>query len=66
MTKKKSASSLISELKRKTRKAYSSEDKIRIVIEGMRGEVSVAELRRTEGIAQTNYYKVEQRLHGSR
>jgi transposase len=66
MTKKKSASSLISELKRKTRKAYSSEDKIRIVIEGMRGEVSVAELCRTEGIAQTNYYKVEQRLHGSR
>tara|TARA_B110000090_G_scaffold203597_1_gene248415 strand:+ start:1011 stop:1211 length:201 start_codon:yes stop_codon:yes gene_type:complete len=66
MTKKKSASSLISELKRKTRKAYSSEDKIRIVIEGMRGEVSVAELRRTEGVAQTNYYKVEQRLHGSR
>jgi hypothetical protein len=32
----------------------------------MRGEVSVAELRRTEGVAQTNYYKVEQRLHGSR
>ena len=44
MTKKKSASSLISELKRKTRKNYSSEDKIRIIIEGMRGEVSVAEL----------------------
>lgn len=54
MTKKKSASSLISELKRKTRKAYSSEDKIRIVIEGMRGEVSVAELCRIEGIAQPN------------
>ena len=57
MTKKKSASSLISELKRKTRKAYSSEDKIRIVIEGMRGEVSVAELCLIEGIAQPNYYK---------
>ena len=57
MTKKKSASSLISELKRKTRKNYSSEDKIRIIIEGMRGEVSVAELCRQEGIAQANYYK---------
>ena len=57
MTKKKSASSLISELKRKTRKSYSSEDKIRIVIEGMRGEVSVAELCRIEGIVQPNYYK---------
>mgnify|MGYP001587610227 CR=1 FL=1 len=57
MIKKKSASSLISELKRKTRKNYSSEDKIRIIIEGMRGEVSIAELCRQEGIAQGNYYK---------
>lgn len=57
MTKKKSASSLISELKRKTRKNYSSEDKIRIIIEGIRGEVSIAELCRLEGIAQGNYYK---------
>lgn len=57
MTKKKSASSLISELKRKTRKVYSSEDKIRIIIQGMRGEVSLAELFRQEGIAQANYYK---------
>lgn len=57
MAKKQSASSLISELKRKTRKIYSSEDKIRIVIEGMRGEISIAELCRHEGIAQANYYK---------
>jgi len=57
MTKKRSANSLISELKRKTRKVYSSEDKIRIIIEGMRGEVSIAELCRQEGIAQANYYK---------
>jgi transposase len=57
MTKKKSASSLISELKRKTRKVYSSEEKIRIVIEGIRGEVSIAELCRKEGINQANYYK---------
>ena len=57
MTKKKSAGSLISDLKRKTKKQYGSEEKIRIVIEGMRGEVSVAELCRQEGIAQANYYK---------
>lgn len=57
MSKKKSTSSLISDLKRKTRKAYSSEEKIRIIIEGMRGETSVAELCRKEGISQGNYYK---------
>jgi transposase len=51
MTKKKSAGSVISDLKRKTKKQYGSEEKIRIVIEGMRGEVTVAELCRQEGIA---------------
>ena len=57
MSKKKSASSLISDLKRKTRKSYSSEEKIRVVIEGIRGEYSIAELCRRENIAQTLYYK---------
>ena len=57
MTKKKSASSLISELKRKTRRTYGSEEKIRIIIEGMRGEISISELCRKEGINQGNYYK---------
>ena len=57
MSKKQSASSLIKDLKRKTRKTYSSEEKIRIIIEGMRGEVSIAELCRQEGISQANYYK---------
>ena len=57
MGKKRNASSLISELKRKTRKAYNSEEKIRIVIEGIRGELSIAELCRREGIHQANYYK---------
>ncbi len=57
MAKKKSASSLISDLKRKTRRTYSSEEKIRIIIEGIRGESSVAELCRKEGISQANYYK---------
>ena len=57
MSKKKSASSLISELKRKTRKTYSSEEKIRIIIDGIRGETTIAELCRREGISQGIYYK---------
>ena len=44
-------------MKRKTRKAYSSEEKIRIIIEGVRGEMSIAELCRKESISQANYYK---------
>ena len=57
MAKKKSASSLISELKRKTRRTYSSEEKIRIIIDGIRGETTIAELCRREGISQGIYYK---------
>ena len=57
MSKKKNASSLISELKRKTRRNYSSEEKIRIVIDGMRGETTIAELCRKEGLSQGLYYK---------
>ena len=55
--KKKNAKLLISDLKRKTKKQYGSEEKIRIVIEGMRGEITVAELCRQEGISLANYYK---------
>jgi len=57
MPKKKNASSLISELRRKTRRNYSSEEKIRIVIDGMRGETTIAELCRKEGLSQGLYYK---------
>ena len=57
MSNKQSTSSLISDLKRKTRRKFSSEEKIRIIIEGMRGEITVAELCRKEGISQGNYYK---------
>jgi transposase len=42
---------------RETRKQYSAEEKIRIVLEGLRGEDSIAELCRREGIAQSLYYK---------
>lgn len=57
MSRKKSASSLISELKRKTRRTYGSEEKIRIIIDGIRGETTVAELCRKEGISQGIFYK---------
>ena len=57
MTRKNSSERLVRDIKRNTRRKYSSEEKIRIVIEGMRGEVSIAELCRKEGIAQNLYYR---------
>jgi len=54
--KNESAESTIRTIRRKTRKKYSAEDKIRIVIEGLRGEATVAELCRKEGISQSLYY----------
>ena len=47
----------VKDIRRKTRKKYSAEDKIRIVLEGLRGEDTIAELCRREGIAQNLYYK---------
>ena len=44
-------------IKRAMRKQYSSEEKIRIVLDGLRGEDSIAELCRREGISQGIYYK---------
>ena len=57
MTQKKSSESLVRDIKRKTRRKFSSEEKIRIVIDGLRGEISIAELCRREGIAQNLYYR---------
>ena len=51
-----SAERHVKEIKRKTRRKYSAEEKIRIVLEGLRGEYSIAELCRREGIAQGLYY----------
>ena len=48
---------IVKDIKRATRKQYSSEEKIRIVLYGLRGEDSIAELRRREGISQGVYYK---------
>lgn len=50
------ADRIVKDIRRQTRKRYSSEDKIRIVLAGLRGEDSIAELCRQEGIAQSQYY----------
>jgi transposase len=47
----------VREIRRRTRKKYSAEEKVRIVLEGLRGESTVAELCRREGIHQNMYYK---------
>src|SRR5271167_3383986 len=47
---------VVKNIRRATRKHYSAEDKIRIVLDGLRGEDSIAELCRREGIAQSMYY----------
>ena len=51
-----SAEQHIKNIRRATRKRYSTEEKIRIVLSGLRGEHSIAELCRREGIAQSLYY----------
>lgn len=48
---------IVKDIKRATRKHYSAEEKIRIVLDGLRGEDSIAELCRREGISQGLYYK---------
>ena len=53
---KKPAEQVVKDIRRKTRRHFSSEDKIRIVLEGLRGDDSIAELCRKEGIAQSLYY----------
>jgi len=47
---------LVRDIRRATRKQYSAEEKIRIVLDGLRGEVTIAELCRREGIAEGLYY----------
>ena len=47
---------LVRDIRRKTRRHWSAEGKIRIVLEGLRGEYSIAELCRREGIAESQYY----------
>ena len=56
MTTKDPAEKAVRDIRRKTRKQYSAEEKIRIVLEGLRGEESIAALCRREGIAESLYY----------
>ena len=56
-TRSDSAEKAVRDIRRATRKHYSAEEKIRIVVEGLRGEDSIAELCRREGINQNLYYR---------
>ena len=49
--------SVVKEIKRNTRRKFNSEEKIRIILEGLRGEDSIANICRKEGIAPSIYYK---------
>ncbi len=53
---KKPAEQVMKDIRRATRRHFSAEDKIRIVLDGLRGEDSIAELCRKEGIAQSLFY----------
>ena len=54
-TSKDAADKVVKNIRRKTRQTYSSEEKIRIVLDGLRGESSIAELCRQEGINPNLY-----------
>ena len=55
-TSNRSSEQVVTDIRRATRKQYSAEEKIRIVLDGLRGEYSIAELCRREGIAESLYY----------
>ena len=57
MGKKTASKSVVKEIRRKTRKQYSSEEKIRIVLDGLRGEESISAICRREGINPNLYYR---------
>ena len=48
---------IVTQIRKATRRKFSSEDKIRIVLEGLRGETSISDICRKEGIAASVYYK---------
>jgi transposase len=57
MAKKKSAKSIVKDIKRQTRRKFSSEEKIRIVLEGLKGEDSINSICRRESISPNLYYR---------
>ena len=56
-TEKQSTEAAVREIRRKTRRKFAPEEKVRIVLEGLRGEQSISELCRREGIASNLYYR---------
>jgi len=57
MSRKRCSEKSVRDIRRATRKQYSAEEKIRIVLDGLRGEESIAELCRREGINANLYYR---------
>jgi transposase len=57
MTKKASAEASVRNIRRETRRKYTAEEKIRIVLEDLRGELTIAELYRREGTSENLYYR---------
>ena len=57
MSRKKKAESIVKDIKRRTRRKFSSEEKIHIVLEGLKGEESIAAICRREGIVPALYYR---------
>ena len=55
-TTKVASEQIVKDIRRATRKQYSAEEKIRVVLDGLRGDYSIAELCRREGIAESLYY----------
>ena len=51
------AEKIVNEIRRRTRRRFSAEEKIRIVLEGLRGEESISTLCRREGLAANLYYR---------
>ena len=57
MSSRSKSGKIVRDIKRHTRRKYSSEEKIRIVLEGLRGEASIAEICRREGMNPNVYYR---------
>jgi transposase len=64
-TRKSPGEKIVKDIKRATRKHYSSEEKIRIVLDGLRGEDSIAELCRREGWSCPAYVPVSQLIYAA-
>ena len=57
MAEKRKPVNVVKQIRKATAKRFSAEDKIRIVLEGMRGEITIPELCRKEGLSAATYYK---------